>query len=59
MKDNKRIKVLLKVIQTIYDKNPEMQEVIDTSMIEVYAEEGMFPEQVFFCFAFSLLLSLS
>ena len=29
MKDNKRIKVLLKVIPRIYDKNPEMQEAGD------------------------------
>ena len=45
MKDNKRVRVLLEVIQRIYDKNPEMQEVIDTLMIDV------------FYFDFSLLLS--
>ena len=55
MKDNKRVKVSLKVIQRIYDKNPAIQEVIDASMIEVCAEEGISPEQVFFCFAFSFL----
>ena len=45
MKDNKRVRVSLEVIQRIYDKNPEMQEVIDTLMIDV------------FYFDFSLLLS--
>ena len=45
MKDNKRVRVLLEVIQRIYDKNPEMQEVIDTLMIDI------------FYFDFSLLLS--
>ena len=52
MKDNKRDKVLLKVIQRIYDKNPEIQEVVEASMIEVCAEESVFPEHVFFYFAF-------
>ena len=42
MKDNKRVRVLLEVIQRIYDKNPEMQ---DTLMIDI------------FYFDFSLLLS--
>ena len=45
IKDNKRVRVLLEVIQRIYDKNPEMQEVIDTLMIDI------------FYFDFSLLLS--
>ena len=57
MKDNKRVKVLLKVIQRIYDKNPEIQEVINVPMIKVCAEEGVPPEQVFFYFAVFLLLS--
>ena len=52
MKDNKRDKVLLKVIQRIYDKNPEIQEVVEASMIEVCAEESVSPEHVFFYFAF-------
>ena len=59
MKDKKKHKILQKVIQRIYDKNPEMQEVIDASMIEVCTEESVSPEQVFFYFDFSLLLSLS
>ena len=42
IKDNKRVRVLLEVIQRIYDKNPEMQ---DTLMIDI------------FYFDFSLLLS--
>ena len=36
-----------------------MQEVKDASMIELCAEEGVSPEQVFSYLAFSLLLSLS
>ena len=36
-KDNIKVKVSLKVIQRIYDINPEIQEVIDASMIEVCA----------------------
>ena len=51
MKYIKRIKVLLKV--RIYNKNPEIQEVIGASMIEVCAGEDVSPEQVFF-----MLLSL-
>ena len=48
MKNNKRVKVLLEVIQKVYDKNPEMQEVINASKIEICSEEDTFPEQVFF-----------
>ena len=59
MEGNKRVKVLLKVIQRICDKNTGMQEVIDASITEVCTKEGVSPEQVFFYFAFSLLLSLS
>ena len=59
IKDNERVKVLLKVIQRIFDKNPEIQEVIDASIIEVCAEEGVSPEQVYFYFVFSFLLYLS
>ena len=51
MKENKRAKVLLKVIQRIYDKNQEIQEVIDASIIEVCAKESVSPE-VFFLFFF-------
>ena len=39
------------------DQNPEMEKVIDPSMVEVCAEESVSPEQDLFCF--SLLLSLS
>lgn len=34
-KDNIKVKVSIKVIQRIYDINPEIQEVIDAWMIEV------------------------
>lgn len=50
----KRIKVLLKVIESIYDKNPEMQDKIDASMVEVAPEEGVSPELVFFILPFLL-----
>ena len=46
--------ILLKVIKRIYDKNPEVQELIDASMIDVCTEETVLHEQVFsilFCFS--------
>ena len=58
MKDKKKLDALLEVIQRIYDKNPEMQEVIDASMMEECAKEGVSPEQVLLYFPFSLLFSL-
>ena len=57
MKDKKKLEVLLKAIQRIYD-NPEILKVIDASIIEVCNEESVSPEQVFSYFAFSLMLSL-
>ena len=57
MKDKKKLEVLLKAIQRIYD-NPEMLKVIGASIIEVCNEESVSPEQVFSYFAFSLMLSL-
>ena len=44
MKDNKTVKVLLKAMQRIYDKNVEIPEVIDASMIEVCAEKSISPD---------------
>ena len=55
-KVTKKVKVLLKVIQRMYDIKPEIQELIDASMIEVCALEGVSPDQILFI---SLLLSLS
>ena len=55
MNDKKKLEVLLKVIKRIYDKNPGTQEMIDASIIEVCAEEGVSPEQVFFVLLLSLL----
>ena len=52
MKDNKRVKLLLKVIKRIYDQNPEMQKVIDGLTIKVCADKGVSPEPVFFYFDF-------
>ena len=53
------MEVLLKVIQRIYDKSPEKQEMIDVSLTEVCAEGDISHKQDFFYFVFSLLLSLS
>ena len=56
MKNNKRAKVLLKVIQKIYDKNPEMQEVIDASIIEVCAKKKYILNRYFLiCFLFGVV----
>ena len=59
MTDNKRVKVSLNAIQRTYDKNPEIQEMIDASMIEVYTEHGASHEKEIFIFVFSLLLTLT
>ena len=45
MKEKNKLKVLVKVTQRKY-KNPEIQKVIDMSMIEVCTEDVP-PEQVF------------
>ena len=60
MKDNKKVKVLLKVMQRIYDENSEMQEMISVVMIEVYTEELLYSEHVFslFCFVFIIMAIL-
>ena len=39
-------------MKRIYDQNPEMEEVIDWSMMEVCAEESVSTEQVFFILPF-------
>ena len=54
MKDKNKLEVLLKVIQRAYAKSPGMQEVIYPSVIELYAEEGVSPEQLLFIFLLSL-----
>ena len=46
--NNKRISVLLKVIQRIYDKISEMQEEMEASILEFWAEEGVSSEQTLF-----------
>ena len=51
MNNKKRPEALLKVIQRIYNNNPELQEVIDSLVIEVCAEESVRPEHVFFYIA--------
>ena len=40
MEDKKKIKILLKVIERVYTKNPGMQNLIDKSMTDVCSEEG-------------------
>ena len=50
MKDKKRIKILLKVIERVYTKNPGMQTLVYESMIDICKEEGVSSEQVFFAF---------
>ena len=57
MKGKKKLEVWSKVIrrEMLYDKNAGMQKMVDPSMIEVSAEEGVSLEQVHFI----LLLSLS
>ena len=55
MNEKKKLEVLLQVIKKIYDKNLGMQEVIDASMIEACAEEGVSPEQFFFCCVFIIM----
>ena len=48
MRDKKKLEGLIKVIKQTYIKNPEMQKVIDASMIGVCAQESISPKQVFF-----------
>ena len=55
MKDKKKFEVLLKVLQNFFNENPKMQEVIDVSMVEIRAEEGVSPEQVLFFLLFLML----
>ena len=53
-----RVKVLVSDTKN-YNKNSEIQEVIDISMIGVCAAESVTPEHIFICFVFYLLLSFS
>ena len=54
MKDKKKLEVIFKVIQRVYDKNQRMQKLIDASLIKVCTEEDVSPEQVFYILLFSL-----
>ena len=47
MKDKR---ILLKVIERVYSKNPGIQILIDESMIDICREEGVSPQQVFLLF---------
>ena len=60
MRDHKKLEVLLKVIQRGYDKNAGMQEVIDTSIIEVCAEKAYLLNRYFlFCFFFAVVFIIT
>ena len=43
-----KVEVLLKVIETVYTKNPGMQKLIDESIMDICKEEGVSTEQVIF-----------
>ena len=49
MKDKKRIKILLNVIERVYSKNPGIQTLIEESIIDICKDEEVSPKQVFFC----------
>ena len=51
MKDRKKVKILLKVIERVYTKNFGMQKLVDDYMIDICKEEGVSLEQVLFCFS--------
>ena len=55
MKDKKIIKILLKVIERVYNKTPGMQTLTDESMVDICKEEGVSPEQLIFAFLCCLL----
>ena len=57
MKDKKRTEILLKFIKKVYNENPDLQKLIDVSMVEVCAEEGVSNEQVFFLLLFFIVMS--
>ena len=52
MKYKERIKFLLKVKIKVYNENPELQKLIDASMVEVCTKEGVFSKQVIYIFLF-------
>ena len=61
VKDKKRIEVSLKVIERIHSKNPEIQKLIDESMIDVCKEEIVSPKLdffFFFCFSFAFVFTI-
>ena len=49
MKDKKRIKILLKVIERVYSKNPGIQTLIDGSRTDIHKQDVSL-EEVFFAF---------
>ena len=56
MKDNKTAKILLKVIQRICNKNPEIQEVIEASMKYALMKVYLLNRYIFlFCFFFAVV----
>ena len=53
MNDKEKTDILFKAIERIFSKNPEMQKLIDESVIDRCKEEGESPEKVFFLFLLS------
>ena len=54
MKEKTKIEILVKVIEKFYTKNPEMQKLIEKSMIDICKEESVSSEQVFFLLFFAV-----
>ena len=50
MKDEKRIEILLKVIERVYGKNPGIQTLLEESVIDVCKEEVRHRNRYFFAF---------
>ena len=45
-----QVEILLNVIERVHTKNPEMQKLIDESMIDICKEESVSPQHVFLAF---------
>lgn len=54
MRDNKKIEMLLNVIEKIYYKNPEVPKLIDVSIMKICAEEIVSPKRVFILLFFAV-----
>ena len=54
MRDNKKIEMLLNVIEKIYYKNPEVPKLIGVSIMKICAEEIVSPKRVFILLFFAV-----